>query len=182
MKIYLIRHAESESNAKKNKEGEKRDWNITKKGKKQAKKLAGKLNKLDITEIYTSGLIRTFQTAKPLLDKKKIKFTKDKRLNEFKYGDFSGDWEKSIKFREKLAKKLNLPVSEVRLPNGESLKEHYDKVTSFMKDLTKKKHKGNILIFAHGGTNRNIIKWINNLDLNENHRNHQSNTENNELE
>ena len=182
MKVYLIRHGESEGNANKNKDGEKRDWNLTKKGKEQAKRLARELNKLDITEIYTSGLRRTFQTAEPYLKKKKIEFIEDKRLNEFKFGKHSGNWEESIKLRERLAKKQNLPLSETRLPGGESFKEHYDKVSSFMKDLTKKKHEGNVLVFAHGGTNRNIIKWINNWDLNKHHSIPQSNTAINELE
>jgi len=182
MKVYLIRHAESEGNVKKSFDKKLNDWNLSKKGEKQARKLARKLKNLNVEAVYGSTLSRTFQTAKPFLKNKSIEFIKDKRLNEFNHGEIKGNWEEAIKYRKKLAKKLGIGFSEVKLPKGESIKDHFDKTNSFMKDLINKKYKGNILIFSHGGTNRSIIKSIKKLDLNELQKIPQSNTAINELE
>lgn len=87
-KIYLIRHAESESNAgliiRPNPM-----INITKKGEQQANDLADWLiDHVKPDEIFFSNYIRTQQTAKPYLEKLNVQAKIIDDLYEFNYLDF----------------------------------------------------------------------------------------------
>jgi len=154
MKIYIIRHAQTKSNLKEIAcENQKREG-LTKEGKEQAKRLAKKLNKVKIDKIFISEAKRTRETILPLLKfKKDIPIKKDKRLNECKFGIFSGLTLKRAEkkypeiFRERQKDKWN-----VRLPGGESYKDVASRLESFLKDLKKEAKKfqsKNILIVTH---------------------------------
>lgn len=87
MKLYLIRHAESEAN---------RDHviacsipgpNLTDLGWMQAETLAGKLQDADIKAIYHSRMIRTLQTATPLSEQLSMEMTELEGLHEVDLGD-----------------------------------------------------------------------------------------------
>lgn len=67
MKVFLIRHAESESNVG-NKTSDPSTISITEKGKSQSLELANKINDAPDLIIVTSYL-RTTQTAMPLINK-----------------------------------------------------------------------------------------------------------------
>src|SRR3989344_8936348 len=85
MKIILIRHGESEHNAKITLS---RDSKLTKKGEIQAKHLGEKIKnkKIKIDAIYTSNLIRSKQTAEII--SKIIKVPIKKSFSEFnEYGE-----------------------------------------------------------------------------------------------
>lgn len=89
-KIYLIRHAQSESNA-----GQvvrpNADINITELGKEQALELADWLQahiNEPIDDIFVSQFVRTQQTAEPFLGKYARTHTLMDELHEFDYLDF----------------------------------------------------------------------------------------------
>src|SRR3989344_6894792 len=83
MKILLIRHGESEYNAKTT---TAYDSPLTKKGLIQAEHLGKKIKKdrLEIDEIYTSTLMRSKQTAEAISKATKIPIKKSfKELDEY---------------------------------------------------------------------------------------------------
>ncbi len=89
-KIYLIRHAQSESNA-----GQavrpNHQINITDVGKTQAQELADWLSANvtePVTEIFVSQYLRTQQTAQPYLQRTKRTATVIDELHEFNFLDF----------------------------------------------------------------------------------------------
>lgn len=89
-KIYLIRHAQSESNA-----GQavrpNHAINLTDVGKTQAQELADWLSANvtePVTEIFVSQYIRTQQTAQPYLQSTKRTATVIEELHEFNFLDF----------------------------------------------------------------------------------------------
>jgi len=154
MKIYIVRHAQTRSNLKEIACENQKKEGLTEEGKEQAKKLAKKLNKVKIDKIFISEAKRTHETILPLLKSKKdIPIKKDKRLNECKFGIFSGltlkEAEKKYSeiFRERQKDKWNIPV-----PGGESYKDVALRLESFLKDLKKEAKKfplKNILIVTH---------------------------------
>ena len=154
MKIYIVRHAQTESNLREIACGNQKREGLTKEGKEQAKKLAKKLNKVKIDKIFISEAKRTYETILPLLKfKEDIPIKKDKRLNECKFGIFSGltlkEAEKKYSeiFRERQRDKWNIPI-----PGGESYKDVALRLESFLKDLKKEARKfplKNILIVTH---------------------------------
>lgn len=82
MKIYLVRHGESEANAKGIHQGQKIDTSLSKNGLEQAKKIAERLKDEDFEIIYSSDLKRAYETAKEIAKFHNIKIIKDKRLRE----------------------------------------------------------------------------------------------------
>ena len=131
MKIYLVRHAEKES------EGE--NPNLTKKGIKQATVLAKRLNKIKFAEFYCSDLNRAKQTAKIVLKVIQLKPKIELSLNEFESSDIKKDLSKWDKEERKRLKNL----------------------IYFLNKITRKPEKEeNVLIICHGITNRIILSYL----------------------
>src|SRR3989344_209183 len=133
MKIILIRHGESEHNAKITLS---RDSKLTKKGEIQAKHLGEKIKnkKIKIDKIYTSNLIRSKQTAEIISKIVKVPIKKNfEELNEYP--------------------SVNLKSFFVRLLNMRLVK-----LKRLLAEITKNRRKDKtILVVAHGITNRIIM-------------------------
>jgi len=82
MRLILIRHAESEANAKGINQGQKVDTFLSKLGVKQAKQVAQRLGDEKIEIIYSSDLKRAKQTAEEINKFHKLEIVYDKRLRE----------------------------------------------------------------------------------------------------
>ncbi|MBI2042896.1 histidine phosphatase family protein [Candidatus Pacearchaeota archaeon] len=136
MKIILVRHGESEHNAKTNLS---RDSKLTKKGEIQAKHLGMKLKKekIKIDAIYTSNLIRSKRTAEII--SKIIKVPIKKSFDEFN----------EYHIYHILSKMVRLVSPRLR------------KLEKLLKEISKNKTKDKtIMIVAHGRTNRIIIAYL----------------------
>lgn len=134
MKIYIIRHAEKES------EGE--NPHLTKNGIKQAKALAKRLKKKKFDEFYCSDMNRTKETSEIVAKVIKMKPKIELSLNEYESTDIKLEDRKWPKDELSRRKKMYLFI---------------DKIT---KNPNKEK---NILIIAHGITNRIIMSYL--LDI-----------------
>lgn len=87
--IYLIRHGESEHNAK----GLMAGWTdgaLTEKGHQQARETAEKLVAYPIERIYASDLRRAQETAAPLAEKLGLEVKRCPELREIHMGDWEG--------------------------------------------------------------------------------------------
>jgi broad specificity phosphatase PhoE len=82
MKIMLVRHAESEANAKGINQGQKIDSSLSNLGKKQARQVAQRLKNEKIDLIYSSDLKRAKETAEQINKFHKLKIIYDERLRE----------------------------------------------------------------------------------------------------
>jgi len=124
MRIYLVRHGETEWNRVRRFQG-RSNLPLNKKGKKQVKALALALKNKPLTAIYTSPLIRALETARLIkVFHPSIPIFEEKGLIEMDLGEFDGikaqDWaEQYPDFR----KAWNENPASVKMPGGESLKE-----------------------------------------------------------
>lgn len=84
----LIRHGESMGNATRAFLGHT-DLDITEKGRMQAKATADLLKDRRIDVIYSSDLIRAYNTAKPIAEAKGLEIIPSKNLREI----YAGEWE-----------------------------------------------------------------------------------------
>tara|TARA_B100001063_G_scaffold206744_1_gene202277 strand:+ start:25 stop:738 length:714 start_codon:yes stop_codon:yes gene_type:complete len=192
--LILVRHGQSVWNLEKRFTGWV-DVDLTDKGKSEAEKagLLIKTKKLDINFYYSSLQLRANNTLKiiqkVLNDKKN--FIKAWQLNERHYGALTGlnkiEMNKKIgedevyKFRrswdikpEALNKEspyhpLNIEtykdLSKEIIPDTESLKDTYERVTKyFEKEIKNKLKNKNVLISAHGNSIRALCKKLFNLD------------------
>ena len=101
MKLILVRHGKHES------DGE--DGKLVSEGEKQSKKLAKKLEKFNIKEIYSSDLKRAKETSNILEKELKIPITITSVLREWSSSIIKQDinkWQKESKENLRRLKKL----------------------------------------------------------------------------
>lgn len=131
MEITFVRHAQKLDSSE--------NPPLTKKGLKQAGKLAKKLSREKFDEFYCSDLDRVKQTAKIV--------------------------SKKLKLEPKIVSALNEFDSEI-LKSGlrKSDKKKYDELKKFLSRFNPNEDK-KVLIIAHGITNRVILSYLLEIDL-----------------
>jgi len=184
MKVYLIRHGESIGNKLHLAQGQKIDLSLTAQGKEQAKKVGERLAKEKIDFIYSSDLKRAKETAEIIGSyHNKIPIT-DKRLRERDFGDLDKknvlkDWKNHIK---KVVEETGLDPEEVRAPNGESDKDHWERIQSFINEKNMQHSNQTIIVVAHAGSNKVLLGVIGHFSKKEMYKTYQGNTGLNEFE
>ena len=156
MKIYVIRHGETDVNLE-NKINALNDDDLNKTGIIQAKNVGEQLGKIDYDFIIASPLTRTKNTANLLNVKNKfIKF--DDRLLERDAGIFtkqsldninSDDW-------------WNLNPKE-DYKDAETVKNVLDRIYEFLDEIKKEYKDKIILIVTHGGVSKAISCYFNGI-------------------
>src|SRR3989344_1645460 len=162
-KLILIRHGESEWNAKGLWTG-LTDISLSEKGRKEAA-LAGKsLKDIKIDLAFISVLKRAKETLdeiKKTLNINSLPTIENKALNEKDYGDFTGKnkWEIKKEFGDEMFRQIRRGWA-YQIPNGESLRDVYNRtVPYYQKEILPKLMEGkNVLIVAHGNSLRALIK------------------------
>ena len=159
MRIYLVRHGETEWNRARIFQG-RSNLPLNQEGRKQVKALALALKNKPLNAIYTSPLIRALETARlikvfhPL-----IPIFEEKGLIEMDLGEFDGmkaqDWaEQYPDFR----KAWNENPASVKMPGGESLKEVQVRAKDTLERITRiYPPDTTILISSHNFVNLTIL-------------------------
>ena len=90
MRIIFVRHAESTANLEKRMQGHA-DYKLSSQGKAEAKKLRDRFKKEELTptHIYSSPLLRTFQTANIVAGNWNIEINSWDKIIEHDVGVFS---------------------------------------------------------------------------------------------
>jgi len=144
MKLFILRHGETEDNKKRIIQG-KKEGRLSKKGIAQSKALAKCLSNERIDLILTSKLERAKETAK-IISKfhPEAKILAKDELNERDYGIYNGS----------RASEVNKDHPSVE--SEKKLKERASKIIDFLKS---EKYQ-NVAIVAHGSINKRIIKIL----------------------
>lgn len=149
MKIYVLRHGQTDSNLKNVVGGIEEDINIT--GINEAENAKYKIEKLDIDLIICSPSIRTKHTCQ-IINSKKIPVIYDQRLIERDVGKFENvSW-------STLDRQAFWNYYSDKYTGLESMKNVYNRVFELFKDIKEKYYDKNILLVTHGGTSR-AIYW-----------------------
>ncbi|MEG0133186.1 MAG: alpha-ribazole phosphatase [Clostridium sp.] len=159
MKIYIVRHGETEENVKKTYYGSI-DCNLTERGKTQAKALGNKLKNIEFDKIFCSERIRAKETLRDISSEDDVII--DSRINERDFGIFEGRTfsELQIELKEEYDK-WTVDWKDYCPENGESFRGVYKRVRSFMEDMKKEEDENkNILVCTHGGIIRAIYAYI----------------------
>lgn len=164
-KLVLIRHGQSEWNAK----GLWTGWNdpdLNEKGRIEAQNAGNKVLDIHFDKAYTSDLKRAKQTLNEILKIIKIKnlpVVEAPELKERNYGDLAGKnkWKVKEQYGEEQFMKWRRSW-DYPIPNGESLKQVYERVIPYFEKtiLVELKAGKNILISAHGNSLRALVKKI----------------------
>lgn len=159
-KIYLTRHGETEWNRQLKFQGHKNS-DLTEKGILAAELLADRIEEIDIDYIISSPLMRAYNTAEIAKGNKDIEIIKHEGLMEINLGDFEGLSYTEIKAENpEILELIEKDPLNNRYPNGENLKEFYNRVMKAFKEIIDKYKNKTILIVAHGGTLKCIEAYI----------------------
>lgn len=170
-KLILVRHGESEYNAK----GLWTGWlnpDLSPRGRKHARKMGEKLKKYEIKRAFISDLKRAQDTWDiihgHLTDgKKDLPTTAHKDLNERHYGVLAGQnkWQVKESVGEEEFLKIRRAY-DYRPEKGESLQDVYKRaVPYFVSQMKPYIDNGEVVIsVTHGNTNRALIKYIDDIE------------------
>ena len=164
-KLIIIRHGETLWNIEGKKQGQL-DSPLTSLGIKQAKALAQRLTEESFTVLYASDLGRAYETAEYIAARTNHKIFPEQRLRERNFGIFQGLTDKQIenKYPAEHNSYLTNRVDYV-IPDGESLRQFYARVTDFLESLITF-HDGQIVtIVTHGGVIDGWFRYIFDLPL-----------------
>ena len=160
----LVRHGESTWNAR----GVWTGWQdppLSEKGVQEAKNAGKKLRGIRFDIAYVSDLLRAHQTLSEILKVLNIEvpIIESKALREKDYGDYTekNKWEVREKVGDEEFHKIRRGYDHP-IPNGESLKDVYNRVVPYYQTeiLPNLKTNKNILISAHGNSLRALTKYL----------------------
>ncbi len=158
--LILIRHAESKANAAGIYQGISYDTPLTEKGISQARLTAEALSSVkEVAAIYTSPLLRAYQTAEIINANLKVPLVTDRRILEINHGSWEG--KKADQFSETelgILKQWRQEPDRTQMPEGEHFEDLVYRVEEFLGDLDQAK--GKIIMVTHDAVKRVIVcKW-----------------------
>ena len=157
MKIYLVRHGQTDWNTEMRAQGRK-DIPLNATGRAQAEELRDKIKDLEFDAVYASPLKRAAETAEIAVgDRYKIIY--DDRLVERSFGDFEG---KVLESWAQPIKGVNIDDMTLEEITGdvETVQSMLVRVSDFVDFLRKKyPNDAKILVVGHGAMSK-AFDWI----------------------
>ena len=167
MKIYLVRHGNTDWNVEMRIQGQT-DVLLNSKGIAEAEHCADYFKDIEFDKVYTSYLSRAIKTAE-IITKNQYPLIKVPDLNERHFGIWQtqlwGDIHRQIPNLKKIWKHDD---GTFRPEGGESLEEMIVRVQNKFKEILNSNKKGSqILIVAHGGPLKAMIGYVLEANYNE---------------
>ncbi len=156
MKLYFVRHGESEANVLHEVSNRGFKHPLTEKGRQQALALAQNLRGIPVARLFTSPLMRAVQTAEILAETCGVPLEITDALREYDCGVLEGRsddecWRMHSAQRESW---LNDHRWEQRHEGGESFFDIRDRFVPFIEGLMQEYRatQANLILVGHGGT------------------------------
>lgn len=155
MKVYFVRHGESEANV--NREFSNREFKhpLTDTGRAQVAALAEQLKELPFQAIYSSPLLRARQTAEILSQQLGVTYYVVDALREHDVGELEGysdpaSWDR---YEELIGEWFHKQDLDARIPGGESFNELRARFMPFIAELQEQYGATDdpVLLVGHGG-------------------------------
>jgi broad specificity phosphatase PhoE len=158
LKLFLIRHGESQGNASRQWQGWL-DVPLTERGREQAQRLAAWLERWSVEQsepiaaVHSSTLIRAYQTASFLARRCGVPLVLDKRLRERNIGALEGLMWPEVEARyPELARIIRQREAIPALPGGESPFQLAERVWQAVEDIAHGRAQGeSVAVVSHGG-------------------------------
>lgn len=178
--VIFVRHGYSEGNLKGEFHGHM-DGDLTPMGHNQAESAGEYLfSTKKVDRIYSSDLRRTYKTAEHIASKYKLDIICDNRLREIYAGKWEG--ESFATLEEKypaLYEVWTKTPEQFESPEGESMREVYDRLTNTIAELAKENDGKTIVVVTHATPIRclscswaggglelfNSIEWVKNASV-----------------
>lgn len=159
-KLIIIRHGESLGNAKWVFLGHT-DWDLTETGYKQAEKTADFLDNTNIDVIYSSDLIRAYNTVLPIAKRRNMEIITSENLREINAGEWEGMKFTEIeeKYPENHAVWMN-DIGNAVCNGGETVKELQLRIKKELDRIAKENPDKTVCIGTHATPIRTMLcEW-----------------------
>lgn len=170
MEIYIVRHGETVWNEKRLLQGSE-DIELNEKGRELAGLTGEKLQNVEFDRIYSSPLIRAYETANLIRGHRNIQIIRDDRLRELSFGINEG--KDSMKIREDKNNPFynffSKPELYIAPEGGESLEHICERAKEFMRQVIEPhiNEWKRVMIVAHGALNKALMCYIMNHGISE---------------
>ncbi len=168
MEIYLVRHGETVWNTVKRLQGST-DIELDEAGREAAGRTGEKLETVHFDRIYSSPLIRAYETACLLRGHRNIPIIRDERLREISFGVNEGRRAEEILADPDDAFRYFFTQPELyRAPaEGESLEAVCARTAEFMREVIEPQavEMERVMIVAHGALNKAILCHVKQHDI-----------------
>lgn len=154
-KIYIVRHGESLGNATRRMLGHT-DLDLSEHGYKQAKCTANELRGIEFDAIYSSDLLRAFNTAKAHADIRGMTVIPEKGFRELYLGIWEGLFVDELpeKWRDSYKNKWHNGFGTFVFPEGEAVMAGGRRFHQTLLSIAEKHPGKNILVAAHAAVIR----------------------------
>ncbi len=165
--IFLVRHAQTQWNVERRMQG-KCESELTSLGIEQSFLLSLKLSKVNFSAIYSSPSIRSYKTAKILIEHREKDIFQSDLLREIDFGSWEGRTINDIQVNdtELFFIYKNMP-SAFRAPGGETFGEVQERAFKFIDSISEKHFGQKILTVTHGGLIRTVLTKLKGFSLDE---------------
>lgn len=153
MRLYFVRHAESEANLLEEISNRGRKHGLTERGRVQAAALADNLRPARADKIYTSPLLRAVQTAEILASALGLAVETSDTLREYDCGILEGQSDPAswALHRQVRLAWLEQGDWEQRIPGGESFLDMRARFEPFIQRLLQSPRDASLILVGHGG-------------------------------
>lgn len=160
-KIYIVRHAQTDSNLRNACIGHT-DIPLNAVGEEQSRMLAEKLSGINFETVYTSPLLRTVNTAAPILQRMgHAKLIMNYGLVERDFGLWDNMTFDEIQEKYPVEyKQWRKNWISYRPPDGESIVDIYSRAQETLDRILTAHKDENILIVTHLGISRTILAYL----------------------
>ena len=147
----MIRHGETDNNKIHRLQGRGIDASINETGREQAEAIAEALEKFPIQKIITSSMVRTLETAAPLIEQTGAAVEQYSELDEMGFGELEGCYFNDVKaqIHEVNEKWMNGEV-DVQIPGGESPREVFNRAGNKVTEILSTSEEEYIAFVLHG--------------------------------
>ena len=166
MKIYLIRHGQTDWNVAGKIQG-KTDIPLNETGRRQAACLAKGMEHRPVAQIFSSDLIRARETARAIGESQHVEVETLSGLEEIGFGKWEGMTLEQIQviFPTEYEKWCENPVM-VAPPGGESLSQIKERCRKVMEEILKMAN-GDFAIVSHGAMLAYVVEYLMRNDPND---------------
>lgn len=163
--LLIIRHGETEWNVEDRFQGHG-DSPLTDAGRAQARALARWMKDIPFDTLVSSDLGRARETASIIAGQTGHTVRTDARLRERNFGDLEGLTFRTIRARHTpVLAKLDSNDPDYIIPNGESLRQHYQRNAAFIDEFIESNPGASVAMVVHGGVLDSLFRLVANLPL-----------------
>jgi probable phosphoglycerate mutase len=168
--LILLRHGETDWNLSGRWQGQATDTRLTERGREQARIVAKRLREHPIQAIYSSDLLRAFETAQIVGRELGLEPIKEPRLRESDVGQWTGKtWDEiTASWPEQVA--AMLAGEDVRRGGGESYGEMQQRLAAALERMLEHHPGQTVLAVSHGAALRSLVAHALGASLAQMHR------------